>query len=78
MIEASKKYKRKIKKAQNKSTNKFIQRLRQIKDKDPRTYWNILKGNEKKKCPVLVSEFLKHFKQVAEMGQDMDIEPTFK
>jgi len=47
MIQAKKEYKRVLNKYRNKFNKNFDNKLRQIKDKDPKYFWSIIKSKKK-------------------------------
>ena len=76
MIEKSRKYKREIKRVKNKETINVVKQLRENKDKDPKSYWKILKGNKKNnEIPIELDKLYEHFKALSsenenEVGQE--------
>ena len=45
MIEKSKDYIEEIRRVKNKVNSYLVQQLREKRSKDPKTYWNIIKGD---------------------------------
>ncbi len=68
MICKSKEYKKEVLKAKRKSSKKFVNRLRNVRSKCPKDYWNLLIGKFRTKCTIILKECVKHFK---ELGEDI-------
>ena len=66
MIEKSKKYKKEIKRISDKEKMNTVKKLREVKTKDAKAYWKILKANKKNtEIPIQLSDFYDHFKLLA-------------
>ena len=55
-------------KAQREHNKKFTKKLRNMKDTNPKLYWNMLQGGKrnKKTSPISIKDFYEHFKQLAD------------
>ena len=69
----SKKYKKEITRVKNKENYNIVQKLRENKSKDPKSYWKILKGDRSnKESDITLDAFYDHFKGLlADDDQDM-------
>ena len=73
MTEKSKIYKKEIKRIRNKEKNDTLKKLRELKTKDFKSYWKILKANKKNnEIPIQLNDFYEHFKLLA--SDDVDYE----
>lgn len=73
MTKASKSYKMSLKQAKNKENVNLITRLRKNRDRNPKSYWKILKGYKKNlKIPIALDEFYEHFKLLADEDNDIN------
>lgn len=71
LIEKSKIYKQEMKRVKNKEKNHVVRQLRDNKSKDPKAYWNILKGNRKnKEIPIELEKLYEHFEALAHEYED--------
>ena len=73
MLQKSKKYKNDIKRAKNKETASIHKQLRENKNKDPKTYWKILKSKQAtKQHQISLDKFYDHFKLLFTENDNMN------
>uniref|UniRef100_A0A0N7ZBB2 Reverse transcriptase domain-containing protein n=1 Tax=Scylla olivacea TaxID=85551 RepID=A0A0N7ZBB2_SCYOL len=74
MIEKSKKYKAELKRVHNKEKENMLIKLKANRNKDPKTYWKILKENDgnKSKTTLTLADFHQHFKNLSEEISESD------
>lgn len=77
LIRCSKAYKKEINKQYNTYRNDFISKLRNMKTKDPKSYWSLLnKSSDKSKSvvnKVALETFYDHFKNLNNENEGQDV-----
>ncbi len=63
-------YEKEITRVKNKEKSQIVKKLRENKSKDPKSYWNILKGKQgsNKESDITLDVFYDHFKQLLSDG----------
>ncbi len=74
----SKAYRKSFNKAAKKSRKELVKKLRSLKSKNAKAYWQMLQNSEKKNVPILIHELYNHFKQISQDDDDENNEFNFE
>jgi len=71
MIRRSKDYKKAVQKAKRESTKDLIEKLRNLKSRNSKEYWKLLRSTHNSDIPILIDEFFTHFKELAQDNENV-------
>lgn len=70
MIRKSKEFKKKLNEIKKTNTKNLIAKLRNLKSRNAKEYWQLIRKTPKSKIPLLIGEFYEHFKQLSQEMND--------